>query len=386
MTNSAYTEFERFFCVKIASEVFKMNFYDLLMSQAKIFRSKTFLQVDNQKISYFDFLNTVSSSKFHSQAKNFIISNRESVFEVKTSGSTSNPKILRRTFESWADFFPIQNKIFRVDENSKVFMHGDLNFTGNLNTLLAILFAGGSIVTTDKFSPKKWLELIKSATNIYLVPAKLNLIANGEPIYNIKSIFTGSQALNAAQSLSLIKKFPNAEIFMYYGASELSFVTYKKITAENAADVQNLGKPFDGVKIFIREGKIYVDTPFRAENIPNPATVGDFGRIEDGNLIFLGRGEDFINRGGVKVFASAIEQKISALEGVEAVAVVKIADKLRGENFLAYVVGNLDKKIIRQALLPAELPRDIIFVKDLPLNASGKVDKKILAQTSQILQ
>ena len=357
-----------------------MNFYDLLKSQAKIFRSKTFLQVDNQKISYEDFLNTVSSSKFHSQAKNFIISNRESVFEVKTSGSTSNPKILRRTFESWNDFFPIQNKIFRVDENSTVFMHGDLNFTGNLNTFAAILSAGGSIVTTDKFSQKKWLELIKTATNIYLVPAKLNLIANGEPIYNIKSIFTGSQVLNAAQSLSLIKKFPNAEIFMYYGASELSFVTYKKITAENVADVQNLGKPFDGVKIFIREGKIYVDTPFRAENISNPATVGDFGRIEDGNLIFLGRGEDFINRGGVKVFASAIEQKISALEGVEAVAVVKIADKLRGENFLAYIVGNLDKKIIRQALEPAELPREIIFVKNLPLNDAGKVDKKFLAQ------
>ena len=143
-----------------------------------------------------------------------------------------------------------------------------------------------------------------------------------------------------------------------------------------AAEVQNLGKPFDGIKIFIRDDKIFVDTPFHAENIPNPATVGDFGRIVDGNLIFLGRGEDFINRGGVKISALSVENKISAIEGVKSVAVVKIPDNLRGENFLAYVVGDLDKKIIRQALEPAELPKEIIFVDDLPLNSSGKVDKK----------
>lgn len=361
-----------------------MNFYELFLAQAKIFRSKTFLQVDNQKISYSDFLNADSNSKFHAQAKNFIISNRLSLFEVKTSGSTASPKTLTRNFNSWNDFFPIQNKIFRVDSSSTVFMHGDLNFTGNLNTFLAVLSAGGSIVTSEKFSPKIWLELLKNATNIYLVPTKLTLLAQGAPLENIRSIFTGSQVLTAAQSLSLMKKFPNAEIFLYYGASELSFVTYKKISAENAADVQNLGKAFDGVKIFIRDWKIFVDTPFRAENIPNPATVGDFGRIEDGNLIFLGRGEDFINRGGVKLSALALEQKISAIAGVKSVAVVKIPDNLRGENFLAYVVGDLDKKIIRQALTPAESPKEIIFVKDLPLNSSGKVDKKSLKQLNQL--
>lgn len=356
-----------------------MNFYELFLAQAKIFRSKTLLQVDNQKISYSDFLNATSNSKFHAQAKNFIISNRSNTFKLKTSGSIASPKSLIRSFDSWNNFFPVQNKIFRVNEDSKLFMHGDLNFTGNLNTFLDVLSAGGSIITTDKFNPRLWNDLISQSTNIYLVPTKLTLL-KGSPVENIRSIFTGSQILSAAQSLSLINRFPNAEIFLYYGASELSFITYKKITADNASYVQNLGKPFDGVKIFIKDGFIYVDTPFRAENIPNPATVGDMGRIEDGNLIFLGRGDDFINLGGVKLSALAIEQKISAINDVKAVAVVKIKDNLRGDNFLAYVVGDLDKKIIRQALNPVELPKDIIFVKDLPLNSAGKVDKKLLKQ------
>lgn len=364
-----------------------MNFYDLLNVQAQNFPRKTFLQVDDKIFSYKNFFDTLgenSDSKFITQAKKFFIAqkiNRSNVFEVATSGSTANKKFLHRSFESWNDFFPTQNKIFRVDENSKLFMHGNLDFTGNLNAFASILHVGGSIITTDKFSPKKWLELIKSATNIYLVPTKLALLATGEPIFNICSIFTGSQVLTEAQSLALMKKFPAAEIILYYGASELNYITYKKISADNVSDVQNLGKPFDGVKIFIRDGLIYVETPYHVENFSNPGTVGDAGYInERGELIFLGRGEDFINRGGVKVFASVVEQKLSAIDGVSAAAVVKIGDKVRGENFLAYIVGNVDKKIIRQKLTPAESPREIIFVENLPLNASGKVDKKVLAK------
>ena len=212
------------------------------------------------------------------------------------------------------------------------------------------------------------------------MPTKLRLLTTGEPFENIRSIFTGSQVLTESQSLSLLKKFPAADLILYYGASELSFVTYKKISEQNAGDVNNLGKPFDGVKIFGRDGLIYVDTPFRVIGLENPCTVGDAGFIdEQGDLIFFGRGEDFINRGGVKIFASAVEQKLLTLDGIDAAAVVKVPDKIRGENFLAFVVGHADKKIIRQALSPAELPREIIFVKSLPVNASGKVDKKLLA-------
>ncbi len=362
-----------------------MNFYDLLKVRSEIFGDKIFLQIDELTFTYREFLRAVDVSvdggKFLSQAVKFFVAmknNPSNVFEVATSGSTSAPKIFYRTFESWNDFFPTQNKIFRVDETSKVFMHGDLNFTGNLNTLLAVMHAGGSIVTTDKFSPRRWLELVKGATNIYLVPTKLNLLATGAPLENIRSIFTGSQVLTESQSRALMKKFPAAEIFLYYGASELSFITYKKISVNNASEVHNLGKPFDGVKIFIRDELIYVDTPFHVNGIKIPYTVGDAGRIVDGDLIFNGRGEDFINRGGVKVSALTVESKLLTIDGVKSAAVVKVPDSTRGENFIAYIVGNVDRKIIRRTLTPAELPREILFVKSLPLTDSGKVDKKIL--------
>ena len=84
----------------------------------------------------------------------------------------------------------------------------------------------------------------------------------------------------------------------------------------------------------------------------------------------------------MKIFASTVEEKLLTIDGVNQAAVVKVHDKIRGENFVAYIVGRADKKIIRQALEPAELPREIIFVESLPLNSSGKVDKKILRPVS----
>lgn len=46
------------------------------------------------------------------------------VMAVMTSGTTGIPKILFRSFESWADFFAIQNAVFGVDADSRLFVPG----------------------------------------------------------------------------------------------------------------------------------------------------------------------------------------------------------------------------------------------------------------------
>ena len=389
------------------------NFYELLKGRAKSYGDKIFLRIDEKSLTCAEFLKAVDEVKidcegeiifitaksFYLQAVNFFAAQKfgkvpvilhadltpddinfnradsSAILGALTSGTTGKPKILYRTFESWAGFFDVQNKIFRVDSESKVFIHGSLSFTGNLNTLLATIHAGGTIITSEKFARHNWLELIKTATNIYLVPTKLRFLTDGEPLKNIRGIFTGSQILTATQSINLMKKFPNAEIILYYGASELSFITYKKICADTVNDIQNLGKPFEGVKVEIRDGLIYVDTKFHVNNINVPYAVGDYGHFDaEGNLIFEGRGEDFINRGGVKINAVNVEKKISTIPNIKAVAVVKVKSDIRGEDFKAYIVAPKSVlPVIRKILLPIEMPSEIIFVDELPLNDSGKI-------------
>ena len=74
----------------------------------------------------------------------------EAQFGVLTSGTTGMPKHLWRTEKSWADYFDIQNDIFHINHATRIFVHGSFSFTGNTNMMLAVLWAGGQIVTSDK--------------------------------------------------------------------------------------------------------------------------------------------------------------------------------------------------------------------------------------------
>ena len=60
------------------------------------------------------------------------------------------PKPLWRTEKSWADYFDIQNDIFHINHATRIFVHGSFSFTGNTNMMLAVLWAGGQIVTSNK--------------------------------------------------------------------------------------------------------------------------------------------------------------------------------------------------------------------------------------------
>ncbi len=394
-----------------------MNFYDLLVDRAREFGEKIFLRVDERRLTYDEFLAEVRAARLAIDGDNVLIAaegwleqltnffaaqafkkrpillhhgmtradvsieggGSEDVLGVLTSGSSGKPKILFRTFDSWAKFFPVQNSVFGIDENSTLFMHGSLSFTGNLNALLSTLSAGGTIVTSEKFNVRSWIGLIDGCSAIYLVPTKLNLLASiDRELGSVKTIFTGSQLVNAKLYRRLMKQFPAARLIIYYGASELNYITYKIIDERNVGETNNLGRAFDGVGVFVRDGLIYVDNAFGVSGLKMPTTVGDAGRINDvGELIFEGRSADFINKGGYKISAARIERLLQSIEEISAAAVKKIRDERRGENFIAFVVAenrNAVEKKIRQLLKPIEQPARLIFVKELPLNDRGKVD------------
>ena len=138
------------------------------------------------------------------------------VMAVMTSGTTGIPKILFRSFESWADFFTVQNEVFGVDADSRLFVQGSLAFTGNLNLYMAQLAAGGTLIAEDVFLPGKWEQVMarERANGIYLIPSKLLMLPR---VFkgvnaNIRTIISGSQSLGRKDAEVLKKIFPNTEI------------------------------------------------------------------------------------------------------------------------------------------------------------------------------
>lgn len=317
----------------------------------------------------------------------------KNIFGVLSSGSTGTPKVMYRTYFSWAGFFSVQNKIFLVSRETKLFLHGSLSFTGNLNSLLSVLYAGGTIVTSAKFAIHRWEQLLikENVTCLYLVPTKLSLLtqhnARQEKIFPmVASIFTGSQLLTADGIRALQKSFPQARLFLYYGASELNYITYAEVTDPNR-NPENLGKPFPGIQLTIRDGLIYVNSPYHVSGLKLPACIRDTGYLnEQGELIFTGRRENWINKGGVKISAEHLRQKLLQIHGITDAFVLPVADPKRGMTAVAWLVTmeQTEKEMrqtIRHALPPVEIPDKLFFLSELPLNDRGKIDRKKLLET-----
>jgi O-succinylbenzoic acid--CoA ligase len=108
-------------------------------------------------------------------------------------------------------------------------------------------------------------------------------------------------------------------------------------------------------------------------------TTSDLGRLDEGVLSVLGRVDNVIVSGGVKVPAELVERALRRVPGIGDPVVVGVPDAEWGERVVAVVTGATGIDVVREALradLPDEwLPREVVAVDALPLLASGKPDR-----------
>ena len=309
-------------------------------------------------------------------------------FGVLTSGTTGRPKPLWRSESSWREFFDIQNNIFYINKDTKIFLHGSFSFTGVSNMVVAVLWSGGTVITTSSLRPIRWIQLIDKyhVDHIYALPTKLRLLVRHckSKLDSINYIIGGSQVLDRQLMEQLELICPNMEFILYYGASELNYITY--CTGKEWLDREGtVGRPFPSVIIAEQNGVIYVTTKHHIEGIPDTYTVNDCGYIDsDGYLMFNGRRGDVINKGGYKISIPEMELYLQSLQGVSEVAVITINDEIRGEDFVAYMVlednAELSKIIecIHHERPSVEWPKAILEIPMIPLTECSKVDKRKL--------
>ncbi|HNC15196.1 MAG TPA: AMP-binding protein, partial [Solirubrobacterales bacterium] len=124
------------------------------------------------------------------------------------------------------------------------------------------------------------------------------------------------------------------------------------------------------------------------ENLDGYLSSGDVGHFdEDGRLYIDGRDDEMIISGGENVYPAEVEDLISGHDQVVESAVIGVDDEKFGQALRAYVVlktpDSLDedgvRKYVKANLASYKAPRDVIFLPELPRNATGKILKKDLA-------
>ncbi|MDF3305560.1 class I adenylate-forming enzyme family protein [Rhodococcus koreensis] len=274
---------------------------------------------------------------------------------VATSGSTGRPRPLARTAASWFDSFPAFTAITGIEPTDHVLITGPLHATMHLFGAVHALWRG-ACVTDD---PSR-------ATVVHAVPAVLRDVVGKAPKLRT-AIVAGTALDDGARAVA-----DGIEIVEYYGAAELSLVAARKVPEPL--------RLLDGVDADIRDGLLYVRSPYSVIGAPDWFGVGDLAELGDnGELTVRGRGDSAINVGGTTVVAEDVERILGTLDGIDAVAVVGSPHSVLGETVTAVVELDGTAEIAeirahaRRVLTKEAMPRRWVPIEALPRTASGKV-------------
>lgn len=130
----------------------------------------------------------------------------------------------------------------------------------------------------------------------------------------------------------------------------------------------------------------YKEKAMTAETIDKGwLSTGDVARRDENGLYYIvGRIKEMIKVAGEIVFAPEVEEKIARFHKVAEVAVVGVADKMRGEVPKAFVVAKEAtseqelRDFLKEHLAHFKIPHHFEFLKELPKNRVGKIDKQKL--------
>ena len=207
-----------------------------------------------------------------------------------------------------------------------------------------------------------------------MVPSQVYCSLNNPKLQKIRNLIIGGGAVSR-QLESALKDFPNA-VWSTYGMTEtLSHIAMRRL---NGPDHSEWYKPLNSVTISLdNDSCLIIDAPMVHEGI---LTTNDIAEINDEGLFRIkGRKDNVICSGGIKLQIEEIEEKLSPHIG-KAFCISKRKDEKFGEVAVMLIEGEGDKNdiedICRTVLDKYEIPKDIVFVKNIPITETGKINRQ----------
>jgi len=356
-------------------------------------------------------------------------------YVIYTSGSTGQPKgvmgshtaMINRIYWMW-EKYPYSDIELCCAKTS-------LSFVDAISEIFSPLLKGVAIVLISDFGIKDVLEInsiieSKGITRILLVPSLLNELIwqwkNGIP-KKLRIIVSSGEPLSSNTTEKFFKLNSNCSLINLYGSSEVAADATCYEVEKHKKHIL-IGKPISNIKAYILDsnlqpvpvgivGELYIggdglargylnrseltsegfiSNPFRTEEEKAKGKnlrmykTGDMVRwLPDGNIEYIGRNDFQIKIRGFRIETGEIENKLQNYPLIDQ-TVVTAYEKEGNKALAAYYTAKsiadepqaIDKEDLRKyisSLLPDYMvPTYFIELKQMPLNTSGKIDRKLL--------
>ncbi|MEZ5166502.1 MAG: AMP-binding protein [Acidimicrobiales bacterium] len=276
--------------------------------------------------------------------------------------------------------------------------------SGLLHGVLVPGAVGAKAVLMSRWEPAAALDLIERERVTWMIGPPTFFIAlmddptfTTERVASLRLISCGGAGVTPAFAERARAEL-GCVVKRAYGSTEAPTITTSRHDDPPDRMITTDGRPFGGSEVRVDEhGELWVRGPELARGYLDPVRTaeafvdgwfrtGDIATLDDGWLTITGRLGDRIIRGGENISGGEVEQHLEAHPAVRQAVVVAEPDERLGERVAAFVVApegfDVDecrRWFTERGAARYITPERIVVVEELPLLASGKVDRQALA-------
>ncbi|MEA2174981.1 MAG: hypothetical protein QOD00_2573 [Blastocatellia bacterium] len=348
---------------------------------------------------------------------------------IYTSGSTGRPKGVQVEHVQLLHTMQATQQAVKLTEADCVPSIASFAFDISLLELLAAPLAGGRcllVSTRESLDAAIAESVLKKATVLHAVPGLMRRFAGfareqgrGEH-RQLRQLLVGGEAV-APELIALMQEvFPQAEVRVLYGPTEAAIIcaSYEARRGE-ALTGQMIGRPLENVSLRLldQRGKLvpvgvdgeicisgagvargylhleeltaerFVADPYDTQDGARLYRSGDKGRyLSDGNMEFRGRLDEQVKVRGYRIELGEIEIALCEHEGIKEAVVSARDDAGEERRLVAYLIlaqkepANVSalRNFLKEKLPEYMIPSAYVFLREFPLTAHGKVDRRAL--------
>jgi cyclohexanecarboxylate-CoA ligase len=340
---------------------------------------------------------------------------------VFSSGTTARPKGCLHTFNTFGCGSRMLAQAFGYAEHDIQFNPSPITHTTGLITgFLLPLMHGASVHLMEAWEPRAGLaDIAKFHTTASVTATAFlqTLMDAYDPDQHDPSSMRLWVAAGSPIPAAFVRRarevLPHMKVLSLYGRTENAVTTTCTVDDDPERSVTSDGKALPGtlVKIVDEAGNEvprgepgdiaykgpmhmleYINNPEETRKLFTPdgySRSGDLGVMDaDGYVRVTGRLKDIVIRGGLNISVRQVEDLLTAHPAIRAVAAVGMPDEKLGERLCCYTVVNPNHKslalaevrdyLLAQGLAIQKVPERLEIVPELPMTATGKVQKHLL--------
>ncbi|KAL9131035.1 MAG: hypothetical protein Q9217_000921 [Psora testacea] len=337
---------------------------------------------------------------------------------LHTSGTTGRPKAIPLTHRNLTSTMQNIKDTYKLSSTDRTLLVMPLfHVHGLLAGFLAPLFSKGSVILPLRFSASDfWDNFITHGANWYTaVPTIHQILLRNRPpktVPHIRFIRSCSSPL-APETLFELEKLFKAPVLEAYAMTEgahqmtsnplppakrvpgsvgIGQGVRVKVLDENGEEMPQGSE----AEICIKGGNVtkgYLNNPeANKTSFTNDGffRTGDQGKLnKDGYLFITGRMKELINKGGEKISPVELDNVVAQNPAVLEAVSFAIPDQIYGQEVALAVVpkdGSYNdahelRKWIAERIAKFKVPGQIFFTKTIPKTPTGKIQRKMVAET-----